>query len=91
MLRKKTLSVYMNMHEPWTIEPWHIQTNYRLAGVHVLHEDCIKLPETPITGPNMNLEGKDFVIHVVVSANTRNICILLPPERNFIFLIEFFR
>ena len=62
----------MNMQEPWTIETWHIRVNFRLAGVHILDDNCIELPKTVISGPNMNFEGKDFVIHVTVSTNIEN-------------------
>lgn len=57
----------MNMHEPWTIEQWHIRVTFRLNGVHILSDDCIELPENSINGPNLNLEGKDFAVHVTVN------------------------
>lgn len=66
MLKKKTLSVYMNMREPWTIQPWHIRVMFRQNGVHILDENVIKLPEKPINGPDLKLEGKDFAITVTV-------------------------
>lgn len=65
-LKSKVLSVYMDMHEPWTIEPWHIRANFRIAGIQILSEDCIELPEKPISGPNLDWEGKDFAIHLTV-------------------------
>lgn len=67
ILKKKTLSVFMNMHEPWTIEQWHIRVTFRLNGVHILSDDCIELPENSINGPNLNLEGKDFAVHVTIN------------------------
>lgn len=66
LLKNKVISVHMDMHEPWTIEPWHIRANFRLAGVQVLSEDFLELPEKPINGPNLSLEGKDFAIFVTV-------------------------
>lgn len=57
----------MNMDEPWTMERWHIRATYRLAGVQILSDDCIELPDKPISGPNMDWEGKDFVVHIIVS------------------------
>lgn len=70
-LGKKVLSVYMDMHESWTIEPWHIRTNFKLAGVQVLSADCIELPEKPISGPNLALEGKDFAIYLTINNSER--------------------
>lgn len=67
MLKSITLSVYMNMNEPWTIEPWHIRVMLRQRGIQLMNDDCIKLPETPIKGPNMEWEGKDFVTTVKIN------------------------
>lgn len=67
LLKNRVLSVYMNMYEPWTIEPWHIRVNYRLDGIQILNDNCIELPNSPISGPNMAWEGKDFAIFITVS------------------------
>lgn len=67
MLRSMTLSVYLNMHEPWTIEPWHIRVMLRQRGFHVLDDSCIKLPDKLIKGPNLEWEGKDFVVTVTIN------------------------
>lgn len=60
------LPVFMNMHEPWTVEPWHIRVNFRLNGIQIMDDDCVELPNKP-SGPNLDLEGKDFVAYVTVS------------------------
>lgn len=64
-LAKMTLSVVMNMESPWTIKPWHVKTSFRKCGWEV-PEKAIILPTTPIKGPDMNLEGKEFFITVMV-------------------------
>ncbi|XP_044744964.1 39S ribosomal protein L9, mitochondrial [Coccinella septempunctata] len=65
-LAKMTLSVVMNMESPWEIKPWHIKVSFRKCGWEV-PEKAIVLPEMPIKGPNMNIEGKEFYITVVFS------------------------
>ena len=59
------VSVTMNNETPWTLEPYHIKTAFRKAGVQVPAE-AITLPDRPISGPDMNLEGKEFFVHIQV-------------------------
>lgn len=61
------VSVSMNKDEPWTIEPWHIRVSLRKMNVHVLSDDSIELPEHPISGPDLTLEGKSFIVYITVS------------------------
>lgn len=61
------VSVSMNKDEPWTIEPWHIRVSLRKMKVHVLNDDSIELPEKPISGPDLTIEGKSFVVYITVS------------------------
>lgn len=65
-LQRVLLSVVMNMENPWTIKPWHIKASFRKCG-YIVPESAITLPETPISGPDMNLEDKEFFITVTVS------------------------
>ena len=65
-LSKFVLNISMNKENPWTLEPWHIRSAFRKAHVHV-PEECFTMPEEPIKGPDMNLEGKEFVITITVS------------------------
>lgn len=58
----------MNMEEPWTLKPWHIRVSFRKCG-YIVPEYAITIPETPISGPNMDLEGKEFFVTVTVSAS----------------------
>lgn len=66
-LKKMIVSVSMNKDEPWTIEPWHIRVSLRKMNVHVLNVDSIELPKEPISGPDLTLEGKSFVVYITVS------------------------
>lgn len=65
--KKMVVSVSMNKDEPWTIEPWHIRVSLRKMNVNVLSDDSIELPEQPISGPDLTLEGKSFVVYITVS------------------------
>lgn len=65
--KKMIVNVSMNKDEPWTIEPWHIRVSLRKMNIHVLSDESIELPEQPISGPDLTLEGKSFVVHITVS------------------------
>ena len=56
----------MNAEEPWTLEPWHVKSAFRKAHVHV-PESAFTMPQEKISGPDMDLEGKEFYITVTVS------------------------
>lgn len=60
------LVVLMNKEVAWTVQPWHIRSSFRQAGIHV-PEDAIKLPEEAISGPNLDLEGKYFEVTVTIN------------------------
>lgn len=82
-LSRVTLSVVMNMESPWTVKPWHIQVSFRKCGWEV-PEDMIVLPEQPIKGPNLDIEGAEFNVTVVVS--TKFICVVpILPHFQFQF------
>lgn len=61
-----TLAVVMNKDHPWKIEKWHIKASLRKAGYQVT-EETIELPETPITGPDLLKQNKDFYVTVTVN------------------------
>ncbi|XP_055628743.1 39S ribosomal protein L9, mitochondrial [Toxorhynchites rutilus septentrionalis] len=65
-LQELTLAVVMNKDQPWVIERWHIKASLRKAGYYVT-EDAITLPETPISGPDLTKQGKDFFCTVTVN------------------------
>lgn len=66
-LKKLVVKVHMNKDEPWTIEPWHIRASLRKINVHVLNDVSIEIPEKPISGPDLTLEGKSFIVYITVS------------------------
>ncbi|CAG9837398.1 unnamed protein product [Diabrotica balteata] len=65
-LSRMMLSVVMNKETPWTIKPWHIKASFRKCGYFV-PEEAITIPGTPISGPNMDLEGKEFAVTVTIN------------------------
>ncbi|PSN36982.1 hypothetical protein C0J52_15825 [Blattella germanica] len=65
-LLKTSVIILMNKDVPWTIQPWHIRASFRKAGIHV-PEDSIRLPEEPISGPNMDFEGKYFEVTITIN------------------------
>lgn len=61
-----TLPVIMSPHKPWTLEKFHIRVALRKVGVVVESEDCIALPEDPVTSPceiyfRLTVNGLDTV------------------------------
>lgn len=65
-LSRKRLIVLMSRDISWTLEKWHIRTNFRKLGI-VLPEDAITMPEKTISGPNLELEGKEFYVTVTIN------------------------
>lgn len=61
----------MSNNQPWTIEPHHLQTAMRKAGVFVARSESIILPEVPITGPDMDKQLKVLVATVVINNHER--------------------
>jgi large subunit ribosomal protein L9 len=66
-LKHMVISVSMNKDEPWTIEPWHIRVSLRKMNVHVLSDESIELPKHPISGPDLTMEGKSFVVYITIN------------------------
>lgn len=65
LLEAKVFCVTMNLDTAWQIEPWHIEIAFRREGVMV-PRSAIMLPSQPITGPDLNLEGREFLVKVKV-------------------------
>lgn len=65
-LEGMVLAVVMNKDHPWTIEKWHIKASLRKAGCYV-PESAITLPETPINGPDLLKENKEFVCTITIN------------------------
>jgi large subunit ribosomal protein L9 len=73
MLSKFILNVSMNKEQSWTLEPWHVRAAFRRAHV-IVPDSAITMPEYPITGPDMNLEGKEFFVTLTV-AKSYTVCV----------------
>lgn len=71
VLQRMTVVVYMDRHNPWVIEPWHIRASLRRCFIHVLDVTCIKLPDQQITGPDMEKENKDFYVTVTINNSAK--------------------
>ena len=55
----------VNQENPWTIEKWHIRAAFRRSGIWV-PDHAIKMSDRPISGPNLELEKKHFLVTVTV-------------------------
>ncbi|XP_050436326.1 39S ribosomal protein L9, mitochondrial [Adelges cooleyi] len=70
-LRKAVVGLCMNKEEPWTIERWHVRVALRKMNIEILSDDCIEIPEKPISGPDMTLEGKSFISYITINNKER--------------------
>lgn len=67
MLKSTIIRLPMNRDQGWTVEPWHLRSALRQAGITV-PEEAIELPETPITGPDYaGKENKVFLATIYVN------------------------
>ena len=57
--------VVMNGNVRWTLEPWHVKFALLNQGI-LLEENCIKLPEEKINGPNQALHEGEFLLTLQV-------------------------
>lgn len=62
----------MNKDVPWTVEPWHVKVSLRKMGIYIREED-ITLPAEKISGPDMNIQNKEFEVEVRVSEQEKAI------------------
>lgn len=60
------LNVVMNKDVPWTLEKWHLRVAFRKAGYH-MPDEAITLPEQPVSGPDLSLQGKHFYVTVKIN------------------------
>lgn len=65
-LSEMRLMVEISKDIPWTLEKWHIKTCFRKAGIHA-PEDTITMPEKTISGPNLDIEGKEFYVTLTIN------------------------
>lgn len=60
------IPVIVSREIPWTLEEWHVRTSLRLAGVNV-PRNAVTMPEETISGPNLDIEGKEFYVTVTIN------------------------
>lgn len=66
-LQQELILVAVNDVNPWTITTKHLRVAFRAAG-YSIPEDCIELPEEPISGPDVeNKHGLEFVTIVTIN------------------------
>ncbi|XP_055690334.1 39S ribosomal protein L9, mitochondrial [Lutzomyia longipalpis] len=66
MIEGLILPIVMNKDHPWVIEKWHIRASLRKAGYYATDES-ITIPETPIRGPDLSLENKEFTVQIKIN------------------------
>lgn len=65
-LSSRIVQLTMSKTQPWVIEPWHISACYRKMQF-VVPPYAIEMPPKEISGPNLTLQGKEFLITITVS------------------------
>ena len=65
-LTRLCIPVLVSRNHPWTLEPWHVRASMRKLGLEVAEPEAVKLPENPISGPNEDLESKEFPVSLKV-------------------------
>ncbi|XP_036146146.1 39S ribosomal protein L9, mitochondrial [Monomorium pharaonis] len=94
-LGQKRISIIMSKDVSWTLEKWHIKANFRKAGIY-LPEDAVTMPEKPISGPNLDLEGKEFYVTLTIN-NREHVkvrCVLhhwTPEKTAQVYVEEFWK
>lgn len=66
ILSTKRISIIMSKEVPWTLEKWHVRASFRKVSI-IVPEDTITMPEKPISGPNLDIEGKEFYITLTIN------------------------
>ena len=69
-LTRLCIPVLVSRNHPWTLEPWHVRASMRKLGLEVAEAEAVKLPENPISGPNEDLESKEFPVSLKVTIFT---------------------
>lgn len=65
-LSEMRLTVELSKDIPWTLEKWHIKASFRKNGINA-PEDTITIPERTISGPNPDIEGKEFYVTLTIN------------------------
>lgn len=93
----RLVNVCMNKFKPWIIEPWHVRTSMRKAGLLVQDDAQIEMPKTPITGPDLEKENKHFYVTVTINQTEKarvrcNIHhVTLDPKQRLPYVPEFWK
>jgi len=66
MWSKRVLDVCLNSDNPWTIQPWHIKASLRKHKTWI-EEKNIEIPGGEISGPDLDLENKEFIAVITVN------------------------
>jgi len=66
LLSKTVIKIPMNIEEPWTLEPWHVRTAFRLTGIQC-PETAIKMPHDTISGPLKSKDKSEFTVDVTLN------------------------
>jgi len=69
-LRLSVFPLTLSSKVPWTVEKWHVSSMLRRHGV-VISEECIELPETPISGPDPNIIDKVFLVSITINGKEK--------------------
>jgi len=64
--RTEPIAVGMSMDTPWAMEKWHIISALRKHRLWVT-EDQIEIPGGQITGPDLNMNYKEFIVNLTVN------------------------
>jgi large subunit ribosomal protein L9 len=65
VLSRYVLPVTVNSESEWLLEARHIRACYMKLKINI-PVDCIEMPKEEIRGPDMDLEHKEFLIHIKV-------------------------
>lgn len=52
------------------VEKWHVRVAFRQEGF-ALSDECIELPQKPISGPDPEKENKHFMVTLVINGKER--------------------
>ena len=64
-LQKFVVPIVMSGNNRWTLDTWHVKFALLNQGI-LLEENCIKIPEEKISGPNEAIEGGEFLLTLKV-------------------------
>jgi len=65
-LQKFVVPIVMSGNNRWTLDKWHVKFALLNQGI-LLEENCIKIPEEKISGPNEAIEGGEFLLMLKIN------------------------